>query len=247
MGDRFYKSIITYTSDDKFVSKIRLDSIPLRDLVYLNDTILLIRSDIRDNKNIFHVFDISKKEITNSYYPLPKRNLTCWFKDCFTTYNNKVLTCEYQSNEIIEVSKDSMSVRYIFNIGNKMPPKGFWDRDIPYDIIASEYTQNGYIGHIPCFAEGNNSMLLRFQGNPDETRGFAFVDKATDQTSIFKKLILADGVVIEPDFFFSRGDGKIIFLVMPSDILESGNTEFISRFPGLEEENNPVLLFAEIK
>lgn len=247
LGDRFRKSIVTYSSNGDFVSEIKMKSIPLRDMVYLNDTTMLIRSDIREEGDKFYVLDITQKKIINSYEPVSKRNLTCAFKDCFTTYNDKVLTCEYQSNEIVEVSKDSMSVRYIFNIGNKMPPKGFWDRDIPGEVLGGEYTKKGYIGHIPCFAESDNSMLFRFQGNPDETRGFAFVDKATEEPTLFKRLILADGVIIEPDFFFSRGDGKIIFLVLPTDILESGNSEFISRFPGLKEDDNPILLFAEIK
>lgn len=246
-GDRKKQSVITYTVNDKFVSRVKIDSIHIRDLVYLDDTTLLLRSDLDREGYKFYVLNTPQNKVSNYYFSISKRMLNSFFNDCFTTYGNKVLMCEYQSNKIIEVSKDSMSVRYIFNIGNKMPPEGFWDRMIPAFDIYNEYTKYGYIGHIPCFAEGDNSMLLRFQGNPKETKAFAFIDKVTEQSTIFKRLILTDGVVIEPNFFFSRGDGKIIFLVMPSDILESGNVEFISRFPGLEEDSNPVLLFAEIK
>lgn len=59
--------------------------------------------------------------------------------------------------------------------------------------------------------------------------------------------MLAEKVVIEPDFFYSQNDGRVVFAISPETILNSGNQEFISQFPGLKEDDNPILMFAEIK
>lgn len=247
MIERGVLVVHTYTTNDEFVSTIKLDSISLRDLAYLNDTTILIRSSLDQDGYKFHILNTLTNKITNSYDPVRRRRWNMYYQDCFATYSGKVLLCEYQSNEIVEVTKDSSHVRYVLNVGGKMPPAGFFDQDISAYDLHGKFAKKGYIGHIPCFAESDKSLLFRFQGGKDETKAFAFVDKATDHSVVFRRIILADGVVAEPTFFHSCGDGKVIFEVLPSTILESGNADFIAKFPGLEEESNPVLLFAEMK
>ena len=59
--------------------------------------------------------------------------------------------------------------------------------------------------------------------------------------------MLADNVVIEPNFFYSQNDGRVVFAVSPETVLNSGNQAFINQFSGVKEDDNPILMFAEIK
>lgn len=248
--DRSYSAIITYNTDGKFISRIPMDSVSLGDLTYLNDSLLLIKSFPDCSGHKFHVLNMFSRQITNTFYPAKKKMYQMFFLESLTTYKDKILMSEYQSNEVLELTSDSAKVRYIFNINDKMPPTGFWDQEVTsYATIKKEEIDKGYIGHIPCFAESDNSMLVSFRGSmdKDETQALALVDKSTGESQTFKRIMLADNVVIEPSFFYSRGDGKIIITLSPEEILNSGNKKFIAQFPGLKEESNPVLLFAELK
>ena len=107
-------SIITYNSYGNFISRLKLDTIKARDLKYLNDSILITKSDFERNGNKYHVINMNNSTIENSLYPISYREHRIAMKDCMTSYQGKILTCDYHSNEIHEITKDSVSIKYIF-------------------------------------------------------------------------------------------------------------------------------------
>lgn len=92
-------------------------------------------------------------------------------------------------------------------------------------------------------------MFLYFRGSlgKAETEGWALIDKETRKYQTFKRIALSDKLIISPDFFYTQSDGRFTFILSPEEILNSGDEVFISQFPGLKEDDNPILMFAELK
>ena len=248
--DRMNAAVINYTSENNFYSRIKLDSSSMYDGIFLTDSLLLVKNWYDSPGYKFHVVNVHSEKVVNAFYPIANRMFRIGFPEMMTKYDGKVLLSEFQSNEILELTKDSAKVRYIINVNDKMPPKGFWEQKVSsFSMIADEERRMGYIGHIPCFAENARSIFLGFWGSldKDEVQGWAFIDKSTGKHQTFKRIMLADNVVIEPNFFYSQNDGRVVFAVSPETVLNSGNQAFINQFPGLKEDDNPILMFAEIK
>lgn len=248
--DRMNAAVINYTSENNFYSRIKLDSSSMYDGIFLTDSLLLVKNWYDSPGYKFHVVNVHSKKVVNAFYPMANRMYRIGFPEMMTKYDGKVLLSEFQSNEILELTKDSAKVRYIINVNDKMPPKGFWEQKVSsFSMIADEERRMGYIGHIPCFAENARSIFLGFWGSldKDEVQGWAFIDKSTGKHQTFKRIMLADNVVIEPNFFYSQNDGRVVFAISPETVLNSGNQAFINQFPGLKEDDNPILMFAEIK
>ena len=240
-------SIITYNSYGNFISRLKLDTIKARDLKYLNDSILITKSDFERNGNKYHVINMNKLTLEKSFYPISYRKCRVFMEDCMTSYQGKILTCDYHSNEIHEINQDSACIRYLFNIDGKMPPKGYWDNNnVDIQTLDRDYAQKGYIGDITCFAENDKAILFRFHGKKENTEAFTYIDKLTGQIRTFDTIILADGLSVKPTFFHAQDNGKLIFAIEPISILESGNEELKAKFPDLEEDSNPVLLYVEL-
>ena len=248
--DRMRSEIITYTKEGKFVSRIRLDSVSIYKNIFLNDSLLLVKSLYNRPGHLFHIVDVSNKKVVRTYQPIKNRMYMVIFPESMTDYHGKILVSGYQSNEILEVTLDGVKVRYVININDKMPPEGFWEQKASsYSEIADAQKRMGYIGHIPCFAENDHSIFFYFRGSLErrETIGLALIDKTSGKSQAFRQIELAENVVVSPDFFYPCENGKIIIAVSPETILNSGNQEFISQFPNLKEDDNPILMFAEIK
>ena len=248
--DRMRSEIITYTKEGEFVSRIRLDSVSIYKNIYLNDSLLLVKSLHDRPGHLFHIVDVPNKKVVRTYQPIENRMYMVVFPENMTNYHGKVLVSGYQSNEILEVTMEGVKVRYIINVNDKMPPEGFWEQKTSsYSEIADEQKRMGYIGHVPCFAENDHSIFFYFRGSLErrETIGWALVDKTNGKSQTFKCIMLADNVVIEPNFFYSQNDGRVVFAISPETVLNSGNQAFINQFPGLKEDDNPILMFAEIK
>lgn len=171
------------------------------------------------------------------------RKLCSTRQDCLTSNDGKILVSEDRSNEIKEITKDSAVVKYILNINDRMPSKGYWEKSTS-DLF--DYRDKGYICDIECFAEGNDNMLFRFRGIGEDRKEFSLVEKKTGAHLVFDELILAKGVSIKPSYFHSLGNGRICFVIDPVQILESENADFIAQFPGLKEDSNSVLLEIEL-
>ena len=247
--DRSLSSIITYDSDGNFISRIPIKT-SLYNVVYLNDSLLLHKGHYNYDGDKFYVINMYKGEIVKSFYPNRRRMYQPYLGENLTACNGKVIVAEYTNNEIWEVTKDGYKVRYIINVNDKMPPKGFWDQKVKsFTELTTEETTKGYISHIPCFTENERMMFLYFRGSlgKAETEGWALIDKETRKYQTFKRIALSDKLIISPDFFYTQSDGRFTFILSPEEILNSGDEAFISQFPGLKEDDNPILMFAELK
>ena len=158
----------------------------------------------------------------------------------------QVLLPAYLAVGTDEVKRDTAVVRYTINVDNKMPPKDFWEGENTREkSVFLDYDNLGYIGHIPFYVESDNSILLFFDGGKKEDENYAFINKGNRETKVIKRFIFEDGFVHKPPTLYSQKDGWCAFLLYPEDILL--NAAFAQRFPGLEEESNPVLFVAKIK
>ena len=250
LPDRMRSEIINYTKVGEFVSRIKLDTISMIKDIFMNDSLLLVESFYDRSGYKFHVVDVFNKKVVRTFYPIKNRVYMIGFSETMTRYKDKILISECQSNDVLEVTLDGVKVRYTININDKMPPEGFWDQKASsYSLIADENRRMGYIGHIPCFTETDHSIFFGFRGlvPATETQGWALIDKVSGKSQTFKKIELAEDVCINPKIFHFVEEGKIVMTVSPETILNSGNQEFISQFPGLKEDDNPILMFAEIK
>lgn len=238
------RTCFNYSPEGDFISKIALDSLRTHAFTFINDTLLLIEDTANKDGYRYHVLNLSTRQIQHSFYPMKYRRHYTMLEDCMTTYNGKILISQYQSNQIMEVTKDSASVRFTLNINDRMPPEGYWEKPTS-DLF--DYRDKGYIGDIECYAEGKEKMLFRFRGIGSDRCGFALVEKATGNHVVFDELTLAEGFTVKPKYFQSLDNGKLCFVIDPMEILECGNQEFIARFPGLVEDSNPVLLEIELE
>lgn len=169
MTDRSYSSVISYTTEDKFVSRIPIRNVPLYDLAYINDSLLLLKSHYDHSGYKYHIINLYTEEKVDSFYPIKKFPYTIYFPENIMTYGNKILVAEYHNNRILEINKDGVKTRYIININDKMPPENFWSRKVvTYTEIKDEDRRMKYIGHIPCFAETESTIFLGFRGTLDD-------------------------------------------------------------------------------
>ena len=250
LPDRIRSEIINYTQEGEFVSRIRMDTISMIKDIFLNDSLLLVQNFYDRSGYKFHVVDVFNRKVIRAFHPIKNRVYMVGFPETMTRYKDKILISECQSNDVLEVTLDGVKVRYTININDKMPPEGFWDQKASsYSLIADENRRMGYIGHIPCFTENYHSIFFGFRGEvpATETQGWALIDKISGKSQTFKKIELAKGVFVNPQVFHSCDNGKIVIAVSPETILNSGNQEFISQFPNLKEDDNPILMFAELK
>ena len=250
LPDRIRSEIINYTQEGEFVSRIRMDTISMIKDILLNDSLLLVQNFYDRSGYKFHVVDVFNRKVIRAFHPIKNRVYMVGFPETMTRYKDKILISECQSNDVLEVTLDGVKVRYTININDKMPPEGFWDQKASsYSLIADENRRMGYIGHIPCFTETDHSIFFGFRGlvPATETQGWALIDKVSGKSQTFKKIELAENVCINPQIFHFVEEGKIVMTVSPETILNSGNQEFISQFPELKEDDNPILMFAELK
>lgn len=245
--------IVNYGLDGDFISRINLAGLGLKDLTYLNDSVLLLRGERGFQKDMpreeFQTFNIHTKEVIKNMHPVKYRPYRMWFAEGLTTYQGKAIISSYQSNQILEATEDTVRVKYTLNIGKKMPPAGFWEEQPSYEVTKREEKSYEYIGHIPFFAENDRYMFISFMGSlgVEELQSLALVEKATGKSRTFKGIVLAENVMIEPIDFFWQSNGEIIIPFWPHKIIDSENKEFLSQFPDLKEDDNPILLIGELK
>jgi hypothetical protein len=245
--------IVTYSLTGDFISRINLAGLGLKDLTYLNDSVLLLRGErgFQEDKpkEEFQTFNIQTKEVIKNMHPVKFHPYRMWFTEGLTTHQGKAIITGYQSNQILEATEDTVRVKYTLNIGNKMPPAGFWEEQPSYEVTKREEKSYEYIGHIPFFAENDRYMFISFMGSlgVEELQSLALVEKETGKSRTFKGIVLAENVMIEPIDFFWQSNGEIIIPFWPHKIIDSENKKFLSQFPDLKEDDNPILLIGELK
>ena len=168
------------------------------------------------------------------------------FTNSFERFEGLIISHGYQGNEILECTMDSTKVRYRINIDNKIPPAGFWAQDgKDYVQIVMEEAEKGYIGHIPDYVESKETILLSFKGKRDDLEGVALIDKKDGNARVLENIKFDDNFRWLPKQFFSLDEGWCAMLMYPEDVLKK--EEFARRFPGLNEESNPVLFIGKLR
>ena len=246
IADIYHGNILFYTIDDQFVSKFNYLDWDIADLTQFDDSLLLIRSfEGRGNRYLCHLTNKYTGEMESAYWWIGEPDANFAMKDFLYKYDGKIIFHGYKHNNIYELKRDTVIVHYTINVDNKMPPKDFWKGEDQTMRVHREYDIKGYIGHIPFYVESDNSILLFFDGGKKEDENYAFINKGNRETKVIERFIFEDGFVHKPPTLYSQQDGWCAFLLYPEDILL--NAAFAQRFPGLEEESNPVLFLAKIK
>ena len=240
--------LTTYSKTGKFISKYRYEELELVDLACLGDSLMLLRESrgVRD-KYRFYVADRYTGELKGHYWHLQeKQRLTYWMRSFLYSYEGKLLYHDYQMNEVYEMYRDTAIMRYRINVDNRIPPEGYWTQpQLTSRQLYDDYGRSGYIGHIPYYVESDSLIFLRFEGGQKELCAYATIDKKTRATRLMKRLIFDDRFNWEPEAVFSLRDGWCVIPLYPDKVLT--NPLFVARFPGLNEESNPVLFIGKLK
>ena len=149
--DIYHGNVVTYTTDDQFVSKFNYLDWDIADLTQFDDSLLLIRSfDSKGNRYRCHLVNKYTGEMENAYWWVDNREAGFAMKDFMYRYDGKILYHGYKYNDIYEFKRDTAIVRYTINVDNKMPPKDFWEGEntreksvfLDYDNLGSRSTWN---------------------------------------------------------------------------------------------------------
>ena len=241
-------AITTYDKEGNYLNKQRFIGIGLDDMVYLNDSLMLLKQDgLQKLDYIFYLANAYTGRLQGGYTPMIARNKWVYsLKTFFYEYEHKLLHHGYQSIDIYEMYPDTALLRYRINVDNRIPPEDFWRQEGKDGMqIRREWSRSGYIGHIPYYVESDSLIFLRFEGGQKELRAYAKIDKKTRATRLMKRLIFDDRFNWEPEVVFSLRDGWCVIPLYPDKVLT--NPLFSARFPGLNEESNPVLFIGKLK
>ena len=214
----------------------------------LGDSLMLLRWSKQGLfDHLYYVADRYTGELKNSYWHLKEvSKLIYGMRTFFYRYDGKLLYHDYQRNDVYELYADTAIVRYRINVDNRIPPEGYWTRpNMSSRQLFDDYAQSDYIGHIPCYVESDSLIFLRFEGGRKDLMAYAAIDKQTWKSRLMKRLIFDDRFNLEPEIVFSLRDGWCIIVLYPNEILT--NPQFAARFPGLNEESNPVLFIGKLK
>ena len=126
-------------------------------------------------------------------------------------------------------------------------PEGFWTSyKHGLDLIRA-YSDQGYIDHIPFFMESDHRILLYYMGGREELQGYAWIDKQSGEVHSFKQFAFDPSFCWQPAELYPQADGTVVIPIPAHLLFEREATGLISRFPGLNEESNPVLFIGKLK
>lgn len=241
--------IVSYSESNEFMHKRGYENLRfIRDLTYIDDSLMLVRTlEMSSGVPRFSIINYDNGKLVNSYDTINKLNrYVCIYQDYFNRHEGHIILNSYQSNEILELTKDSSKVWCKINVDNRIPPDGFWIQEDKTDMqVILEETQEGYIGHIPDYLEGKSTILLSFKGKRKELEGIALIDKETKTPKLLNNIKFDNNFRWLPSLFFAQEDGWCAMLIYPEDVLKK--EEFARRFPGLNEESNPVLFIGKLR
>ena len=247
-------AIYKYSKDDAFLGKVpisydELAALNVKDMMCLNDSLLLLRSD--ENLRVpfkMHTMKRESGEVINHYFVQHDRMISYWLYSNYSFFEDDLYLNMWQDNNIYRLTADSAYIHYTINVENRMPPKEFWDNMQMSDMqLVSTAIREGYISHIPFFMETENNILLKFEDNFDgNIRYYTFIDKNTRENYLIEHLRMDDLDYI-PEYMFPIKDGEAYFLI-PADIICEKGEKFKQKYcPELKEDDNPVLCRVKIK
>ena len=241
--------ITTYSNSFKFIRKwADHENIGyIEAITQFNDSSYIIKNMPIQGQSRYRIINPKSGNLINSYDSIEKANkYISSYTNSFERFEAHILSHGYQGNEILECTMDSTKIRYRINIDNKIPPAGFWAQDgKDYVQIVMEETEKGYIGHIPDYVESKETILLSFKGKRDDLNGIALIDKKDGNARVLENIKFDDNFRWLPKQFFSLDEGWCAMLMYPEDVLKK--EEFARRFPGLDEESNPVLFIGKLR
>ena len=252
--DRISSAIYKYSKDDVFFGKVPISyddlvALNVKDMMCLNDSLLLLRSDERRGVPFkMHTMKRESGEVINHYFVQHDRNISYWICSNYSFYKGNLYLNMHQDNNVYQLTTDSAYVHYTINVENRIPPKGFWDNMQMSDMqLVSTVIREGYVSHIPFFMETENNILLKFEDNFDgNIRYYTFIDKNTRKNYLIEHLRMEDLDYI-PDYMYPIKDGEAYFLI-PADIICEKGEKFKQKYcPELKEDDNPVLCKVKIK
>ena len=109
------------------------------------------------------------------------------------------------------------------------------------------YSDQVYIDHIPFFMESDHRILLYYMGGREELQGYAWIDKQSGEVHSFKQFAFDPSFCWQPAELYPQADGTVVIPIPAHLLFEREATGLISRFPGLNEESNPVLFIGKLK
>ena len=245
---QYGNDLISYTSTGKFISKLHFNNWMIKDLISLNDRLLLLEMDpIYKDSTLYNLVDRNTGKILSRYFPLRQVNKERYFMlTQFYKYNGKILRSGYQSNRIYALSEDTAVIHHPINVDNRMPPEDFWrQKDKNVSQIRQEWEHSGYIGHIPYYVESDSLIFLRYEGHTKELQACAVIEKVSGRSCIVNRLVFDDFFNSEPKILWPQQNGWCIIPLYPHEIL--GNPKFAKSFPGLKEEDNPKFFIGKVK
>lgn len=242
------QSMITYSTSFEFINNRHYENIAYIEAITLfNDNSYIIKCAPAERQLRYRIINHKNGTYISTYDSIEKQNkYISSFTNSFERFEGLIISHGYQGNEILECTMDSTKVRYRINIDNKIPPAGFWAQDGKNDMqIVMEETEKGYIGHIPDYVESKETILLSFKGKRDDLEGVALIDKKDGNARVLENIKFDDNFRWLPKQFFSLDEGWCAMLMYPEDVLKK--EEFARRFPGLNEESNPVLFIGKLR
>ena len=254
MLDRITASIYKYSKDDIFLGKVAisvndLNSLDVRDIMCLNDSLLLLRSEEMGKVSFkMHTLNRETEKIINNYFAQKQRRISYWFNDNYSFYKENLFLNLYQNSNIYRLTIDSAYIHYRINVENKMPPEGFWNNMQLSDMQLVQISEReGYINHIPFFMETDDNILLKFEDAPEgKMCYYTLFDKATKKNYLVEHLRMEDLDYI-PEYMYPIKDGEAYFLI-PADIICEKGEKFKQKYcPELKEDDNPVLCRVKIR
>ncbi|WP_287622988.1 6-bladed beta-propeller [Parabacteroides sp.] len=247
--DRMASAVMTYNKSGEMISKKRFPELSLRDLTMLNDSTLILKTmGDRDSRNNIYIVNWNNGEVINSYYPVAHSKLIHMFKDFFPTYQRRVFLNGYRSNHVYELTREKLLPAYTIDVDGRIPPKDFWQSSDNSRQLEQAYSEKGYIGHIPFFMEGEQKILLRFEGASDALKSYALIDKATGKSELIKEFLFDSSFGWEPEYIFPQENGWVV-IPIPAHLLfdKKGATSFANKFPDIDAESNYILCLARLK
>ena len=243
------EELITYSSSFNLVHRQRFAGFGyIETFSALDDSLVIVKKmPAVQGMTRYSVVNRFSGDIISEYDTIKKVNkYISAFANSFQHFDGHIISHGYQGNEILECMRDSSRVRYRLNIDNRVPPPGFWAQDgKSYTDILLEESLKGYIGHIPDYIESPERILFSFKGKKEELEGIGLIDKKDGRGRVLGNILFDDDFRWLPKQFFTLDDDWCVMLIDPYEILKKET--FAQRFPGLDEESNPVLFLAKMK
>ena len=243
------EELITYSSSFNLVHRQRFAGFGyIETFSALDDSLVIVKKmPAVQGMTRYSVVNRFSGDIISEYDTIKKVNkYISAFANSFQHFDGHIISHGYQGNEILECMRDSSRVRYRLNIDNRVPPPGFWAQDgKSYTDILLEESLKGYIGHIPDYIESPERILFSFKGKKEELEGIGLIDKKDGRGRVLGNILFDDDFRWLPKQFFTLDDGWCVMLIDPYEILKKET--FAQRFPGLDEESNPVLFLGKLR